>query len=85
MLEAAFRLPQPDAGQVAVGSTTLANGDQVVLEVIRVTPGQKDSLSEDERKTLAQQLAQRAGADEFDKLLDSVRARTKVVNYNDRL
>lgn len=85
VLEAAFRLPQPDAGQVAVGSTTLANGDQVVLEVIRVTPGQKDSLSEDERKTLAQQLAQRAGADEFDKLLDSVRARTKVVNYNDRL
>ena len=44
-----------------------------------------EMLSEDERKTLAQQLAQRAGADEFDKLLDSVRVRTKVVTYNDRL
>ena len=85
VLDVAFRLPQPDTGQVAVGATVLANGDQVVLEVIRVAPGQKDALSEDERKTLAQQLAQRNGADEFDKLLDSVRARTKVVTYSDRL
>ena len=85
VLDVAFRLPQPDAGQVAVGSTALANGDQVVLEVIRVAPGQKDSLSEDERKTLAQQLAQRTGSDQFDKLLDSVRAKTKVVTYSDRL
>ncbi|MDG4597039.1 MAG: SurA N-terminal domain-containing protein [Candidatus Contendobacter sp.] len=85
VLDAAFRLPQPGAGQVALGSATLANGDQVVLEVARVVPGQKDALSESERKTLAQQLAQRTGADQFDKLLDSVRAKTKVVTYSDRL
>ncbi len=85
VLEAAFRLPQPGTGQVALGSTALANGDQVVLEVIRVVPGQKDAISEDERKALAQQVAQRSGADQFDKLLDSVRAKTKVVAYNDRL
>lgn len=85
VLDVAFRLPQPEAGQVAVSSTALANGDQVVLEVIRVAPGQKDALSEDERKTLAQQLAQRAGSDQFDKLLDSVRTKIKVVTYSDRL
>ena len=85
VLDVAFRLPQPDAGKVALGSTALANGDQVVLEVVRVVPGQKDALSEDERKTLAQQLAQQTGSDQFDKLLDSVRTKTKVVTYSDRL
>jgi peptidyl-prolyl cis-trans isomerase D len=85
VLEVAFRLPKPEAGQVALGSTALANGDQVLLEVIRVAPGQKDALSEEERKTLVQQLAQQTGSDQFDKLLDSVRTRTKVVTYSDRL
>jgi len=85
VLDAAFRLPQPGAGQVALGSTVLANGDQVVLAVLRVAPGQKEALSEDERKTLAQQLAQRTGSAQFDKLLDNVRSRTKIVTYSDRL
>lgn len=85
VLDVAFRLPQPDAGKVALGSTALANGDQVVLEVIRVVPGQKDALSEQERKTLVQQLAQQTGSDQFDKLLDSIRTRTKVTTYSDRL
>jgi peptidyl-prolyl cis-trans isomerase D len=85
VLEAAFRLPQPEAGKVALGSTVLANGDQVVLEVTRVVPGQKEALSEDERKTLAQQLAQQTGSSQFGNLLDNVRIKTKVVTYSDRL
>lgn len=85
VLDAAFRLPQPQAGQVALGSAALANGDQVVLIVARVVPGQQDALSADERKTLVQQMAQQAGSAQFDGLLDSVRTRTKVVTYNDRL
>ena len=85
VLDVAFRLPQPDAGKVALGTTALANGDQVVLAVIRVVPGQKDALAENERKALAQQLAQRNGDDQFDRLLASVRTRIKVVTYNDRL
>ena len=85
VLDVAFRLPQPEAGKVTLGSTALANGDQVLLEVIRVVPGQKDALSEAERKMLVQQLAQQTGSDQFDKLLDSVRAKTKVVTYSDRL
>jgi len=85
VLAVAFRLPQPDVGQVALGSATLVNGDQVVLEVARVAPGQKDGLTEDERKQLARQLAQQTGAVQFDRLLDSLRTKTKVVTYSDRL
>jgi peptidyl-prolyl cis-trans isomerase D len=85
VLAIAFRLPQPEAGKVALGSTVLANGDQVVLEVARVVPGQKDALSEDERKALAQQWARQTGSSQFDNLLDSVRIKTKVVTHGDRL
>ncbi|MFO1371017.1 MAG: SurA N-terminal domain-containing protein [Candidatus Competibacteraceae bacterium] len=85
VLKTAFQLPQPEAGKVALGSTALRNGDQVVLMVVQVVPGRKDALSEDERKALAQQLATQTGSGEFSKLLDSLRIKTKVVTYNDRL
>ena len=39
----------------------------------------------DERKSLAQQLAQQDGTKQFDTLLDSVRLKTKVVTHGDRL
>jgi peptidyl-prolyl cis-trans isomerase D len=70
---------------VTLGSAALANGDQAVLVVARVVAGQKDALSEDERKALAQQLAQQTGSGQFEGLLDSVRVKTKVVMYSDRL
>jgi peptidyl-prolyl cis-trans isomerase D len=85
ILDLAFRLPQPEAGKAALGVATLANGDQAVLAVIRVMPGQKDALSGDERKALAQQLAQQIGSRQFESLLDSQRSKTKVVTYADRL
>lgn len=85
VLTAAFRLPQPEAGKVALGSATLANGDQVLLVVERVVAGQKEALSADERKTLARQMAQQSGSGQFEGLLDSVRAKTKVVMHSDRL
>ncbi len=85
VLTAAFRLPQPEEGKVALGSTALANGDQVVLVVAQVVAGQKGALSEDERKALAQQLSQQMGSGQFAGLLDSVRVKTKVVMYSDRL
>ncbi|MBK8751789.1 MAG: SurA N-terminal domain-containing protein [Candidatus Competibacteraceae bacterium] len=85
VLDVAFRLPQPEAGKVALGTAALASGDQVVLEVVRVAPGQKDALSEDERKALTQQLAQQTGSGQFDKLLGSQRVKIKVVTHADRL
>ena len=85
VLAVAFRLPRPEAGKVALGATPLAGGDQAILEVARVVPGQKDALSEDERKAMVQQLSRQKGAGQFDGLLDSVRVKTKVVTYADRL
>ena len=85
LLDVAFRLPQPESGKVALGSTALANGDQALVEVMRVVAGQKDALSADERKALAKELAQQTGSKQFGGLLDSVRARVKVVTYIDRL
>ncbi|MEI2741618.1 MAG: SurA N-terminal domain-containing protein [Candidatus Competibacter sp.] len=85
VLTAAFRLPQPEPGKMALGSTPLANGDQAVLAVTRVVPGGKEAFSEDERKTLSQQLAQQAGGSQFNGLLESVRNKVKVVSHIDRL
>ena len=85
VLDTVFRLPSPEAGKVSLGSTALANGDQAIVVVARVAPGPKDTLSEEERKALAQQLAQQTGSGQFEGLLDSVRVKTKVVMYNDRL
>jgi peptidyl-prolyl cis-trans isomerase D len=85
ILEVAFSLPQPGPDQVALGSTALANGDQVILAVTRVAPGQPEALAATDRQTLTQQLAQQTGSAQFDGLLDSLRARTKVVVHADRL
>lgn len=85
VLAAAFRLPQPEEGTVALGAAMLANGDQAMLVVARVVAGQKNELAEKERKALAQQLAQQTGSGQFEGLLDSVRVKTKVVMYSDRL
>lgn len=85
ILATAFRLAQPGAGQIALGSAALANGDQVLLAVSGVKPGAQDALSQDERKMLAQQLAQQVGNTQFDSLLTSIRAKTKVVMHSDRL
>ncbi len=85
VLDAAFRLPQPEAGQLALGAATLANGDQAVLGVTQVVPGQPDAFSVEERQTLAQQLARQVGMEQFDGLLASLRLDTKIVTYPDRL
>ncbi|MFO7641763.1 MAG: SurA N-terminal domain-containing protein [Candidatus Competibacteraceae bacterium] len=85
VLDAAFRLPQPKAGQLALGAVTLANGDQAVLGVTGVVPGQPDAFSMEERQALAQQLARQMGAEQFDGLLASLRLNTKIVTYPDRL
>lgn len=85
ILAAAFRLPQPESGKVAMGSASLANGDQVLLQVAQVVAGQKDAFSETERKALVQQLAQQTGTAQFAGLLESVRTKVKVTTHFDRL
>ena len=85
LLAAAFRLPQPGAEQISLGSSALANGDQAVLAVVRAVPGAADAVSAAERQQLTQQLAQQAGTGDFARLLESVQSKTKIVLYSDRL
>jgi peptidyl-prolyl cis-trans isomerase D len=72
------------SGKVALGSTALANGDQALLEVVRVVPGQKDALSEMSGKRWRSNWRSRS-VGQFEGLLDSVRTKTKVVTHADRL
>jgi peptidyl-prolyl cis-trans isomerase D len=85
VLSAAFSLPHPIFGKVAFGSTVLANGDHVLLEVARVLQGQKDSISDWERRSLIEQLVKRTGSSQFRGLLEGLRTRINVVTYNDRI
>ncbi|PIE83703.1 MAG: hypothetical protein CSA09_00190 [Candidatus Contendobacter odensis] len=85
VLNTAFRLPKPQENKVALGEVALENGDQVILEVMKVVPGKKNALSADERKALNQQLIQQTGLRQFQGLVDSIRAKTSVVVYEDRL
>jgi peptidyl-prolyl cis-trans isomerase D len=85
VLDAAFRLPQPEAGQMALGSVILTNGDQAVLGVTQVVPGRLDAFSEEERQILTRQLAQQMGVEQFDSLLASLRQNTKIVTYPNRM
>ncbi len=85
VLSAAFRLPQPTSGKVTLGSTVLANGDHVVLEIARVLQGRKDSMSDWERRSLIEQMVKHTGSSQFRGLLEGLRTRTNVVTYNDRI
>ena len=85
VLDAAFRLPQPEAGQMALGSVILTNGDRAVLGVTQVVPGRPDAFSEEERQILTRQLAQQMGVEQFDSLLASLRHNTKIVTYPNRM
>ncbi len=85
VLDAAFRLPRPEAGQLALGVATLANGDQAVLGVTKVVHGQLEAFSEQERQVLTQQLTRQMGMEQFESLLASLRQNAKVVAYTERL
>jgi peptidyl-prolyl cis-trans isomerase D len=85
LLKEVFRLPLPEAGKPSVGSVQLANGDQAVIVISRVVPGEAGKLQETERKTLAQQLARQTGTTEFEGFLDSLRKKIPIVMHQDKL
>lgn len=85
VLSEAFRLPEPVEGEVSVGTVTLANGDQAVVAVNKVLPGEPADMSPAERTALTQRLAGQRGADQFEALLDSLREQAEVVIYRERL
>jgi peptidyl-prolyl cis-trans isomerase D len=56
VLRRAFELPPPRPGDSVTDFVTTAGGDAMVLELVRVTPGDFDSLPADQQRSLARQV-----------------------------
>ena len=84
LLQGAFQLPPPTA-KPTIGAAQLATGDQAVLAISRVVPGEADKMPEAERKALTQQLTAQTGAAEFESFLQGLRQRIPVTVQQDKL
>ena len=76
--EAYFEVPVPAEGKVSPGKATLSDGRVLVFAVTKVTPGDPEEASEQERQALQQQLARVAGSEDADGMLKALRKRMKV-------
>jgi len=85
LMKEAFRLPPPVAAKPTIGAAQLATGDQAVLAIGRVVPGEVGKMPEAERKALAQQLTTQIGAAEFAGFLEGLRQRIPIVVHQDKL
>lgn len=83
--EAYFAAPAPAEGKASPGKAMLANGAAVVFAVTRVTPGNPKEATEQERRTLQEQLARVAGNEDSDEMLQSLRKRMKITVAESRL
>lgn len=85
VLAEAFRLPRPGQGERSVGSVRLANGDQALIVVTRVVPGEMDDLPQAERQVLEARLSRQQGLAQFEGLVESLREQTDIVVYEDNI
>ncbi len=85
LLAEAFRVTAPVDGQVSAGQVELPDGDWAVFVIDELEPGKLTDLPEAQRAALAQRLASQQGLEQFQSLLDSLRGKTTVVTYPDRL
>ncbi len=79
VLERAFELPIPEPGGSVSDITFTSNGDAVVVELFRVTPGTVAALSDAERSQLTQGLAGQSGGLVNAELQSAMRNRAEVV------
>jgi len=75
---AIFRLPAPEEGKSAAGHVALPDGSQAVFVVKAVHPGKLEELTEEQRRTLRQQLAQLDGNAAADAYVRHLRKQFKV-------
>jgi len=85
LLKEAFRLPPLSTAKPSLGTVQLANGDQVLIAVGRIVPGEVGKMQEAERKALAQQLARQSGMAEFEGFLEGLRQRIPITVHPDKL
>lgn len=83
--EAYFEVPVPAESKVSPGKVMLDNGSAVVFAVTKVTPGDPEEASGQERTMLQQQLAQVAGNEDAQGMLKSLRKRMKITVAESRL
>ena len=83
--EAYFEVPPPAAGKVSPGKVTLADGRILVFAVSKVTPGDPKDATEAQRTQLRQQLAQAAGLEDAQAMLEAQRKRAKITVVEERL
>lgn len=78
IINEAFALPDPASGEQAMSSITLPNGTFVLIELTAVTPGDLDSLSEDERATMRLSMASDFGSSDFNAYLATLRGNADI-------
>jgi len=73
IVEEAFALPEPEAGDVQLSGITLANGTFVLLELTDVTQGSLASLSEEEISSMRASMSNDFGRNDFNAYLGTLR------------
>jgi peptidyl-prolyl cis-trans isomerase D len=85
LLQAVFALGRPQGDRPLLGSTTLAEGDFVVLRLMAVSDGEVAAAPAETRQALEDRLKRAQGAAAFEALVESVRARADVKLFKERL
>lgn len=83
--EAVFAAPEPAEGAVSAGRVLQDDGSLVVYAVRKVTPGDVDEASAEERAMLQAQLERMAGDEDAMSLLRALRQRMRVTTVEARL
>jgi len=82
VLRSAFALGRPVADKPAPAQTVaINNGDIALVQLLAVTEGAPDSLTDVQRNALRSQLQQSFGASGFAALMDSIKARAEIKRH----
>ena len=83
--DAFFDVVAPPPGKVSPGKVTLTDGRVIVFAVSSVIPGNPAEAKPDQSASLQKELAQMAGADDVEALVNTIRKRMKITVAEDRL
>ncbi len=84
VVRTAFRLPRPQSGP-SVGTVALSGGAHAAVVVFAVRDPDPAQLDEETRRRYAEALRQAFGGDEFNAVLNALKAEAEIERYEDRL
>ncbi len=84
-MQVAFRLPRPEGAAPRMDGTRLRDGGYAVVAVFAVRDGDPSGMDAQTRQGYAQVLRQTFGGDEFNALLNALKAQAEIERYQDRL